>query len=48
MSNGIAVMIAKDMEKYLLLIYALRQLDGVTSPWYMKIDSNQFININTI
>ena len=42
MSNEAAV-VAKYMDLFLLLIYALGQSECVTQPWYVRIDSNQFL-----
>ena len=43
MSNEAAVIVTKDTDVFLLLIYALEQLDCFLPPWCMAIDSNQFI-----
>ena len=43
MSNESAVVVAKDMDRFLLLIYALGQLGCFFPAWYIKIDFNQFI-----
>ena len=43
MSNEGAVIVAKDMEVFLLLIYALGQLECVPRSWYVKTDSYQFL-----
>ena len=39
---------AKDMNMFLLLIHAFGQLECCLPPWYMKIDSNHFINSKMI
>lgn len=50
MSNEAAAIVAKDKDVPLLLLtYALGQLKFVLPPqWYMKINSNQFINTDVI
>ena len=48
MSNKAAVIITIYTDVFLLLIYALGQSECFLPPWYMKIHSNQFININMI
>ena len=48
MTNEAAVIVAKDSKAFLLLIYALCQLELFLPPVYMKIDSNQVINIRII
>ena len=42
MSNEGAIVV-KYMDVFLLLIYALGQSECVTQPWYVTIDSNQFL-----
>ena len=46
MNNEVAFILIKDADVFLLLIYALGQLECFLPPWFMKIDSNQLININ--
>ena len=48
MSNEAAVIVAKDKDVFLLLIYALSQLECFLPQWYMKVDLSQFINIKMI
>ena len=48
MTNEAAVIVAKDSKAFLLLIHALCQLELFLPPVYMKIDSNQVINIRII
>ena len=43
MSNESAVFVAKDMDRFLLLIYALGQLGCFFPAWCIKTDFNQFI-----
>ena len=45
MSNEATVIVAKDSEVFLLLIYSLGQFDDFVTPpplWYMKIDFDPF------
>ena len=48
LSNKAAVIIAKDGDVFLFVIYALGKLECSLLPWYMKIDSHQFIKIKKI
>ena len=48
MSNETTVVVAKDTDVFLLLIYALEQLNCFLLPWCMAIDFNQFIKIEMI
>ena len=48
MSNKTAVVVAKDIDVFLLLIYALEQLKCFLPPWCMVIGSNQFVKIKMI
>ena len=48
MNNKAAVIVAKDADVYLPLIYALGQLECFLQSWYLKIDYNQLINIKMI
>ena len=41
-------LLLQTMWTFLVLIQALGPLEFVPSPWYINIDSNQFININMI
>ena len=43
-----AVIVARDANVFLLLTCALSQWECVSRPWYMQIDSAQFININIV
>ena len=43
-----AVIFTKDTGLFLFLIYDLGQLKCFLPPWYMRIDSYQFINIKII
>ena len=43
MSNESTVVVAKDTDMFLLLNYALGQLECFLPAWYMKIGFNQFI-----
>ena len=43
MSNKAAVIVSKDANVFLFLIYALGQLECLLLQWYMKIDSSRFI-----
>ena len=47
-SNKTVVIFGKNADVVLLLIYALIQLECFLPPWYMKINSKTFININII
>ena len=45
MNNEATVIVAKDSEVFLLLIYSLGQFDDFATPpplWYMKIDFDPF------
>ena len=44
----IGVILAQDLEEFLLLIFPSRKLDFLLQPCYMKINSNQVISINMI
>lgn len=48
MGNETGVIVAKDRNVFLLLIYALEQLDCFLLSWCMAIDSNQLIKIKMI
>ena len=48
MSNVAAVIVAKDEDVILFLIYPLGQLDWFPQSLHMKIESNQYINFNII
>ena len=47
MSKSPAVIVAKDTDVFILLAYAICH-QGTPPSWYMKIDTNQFINIAMI
>ena len=47
-SNKAIVIVAKDADAFLLLIYVLEQLECFLLPWCMAIDSNHFIKIKMI
>ena len=48
MDNEVGFIVIKDVDVFLLLIYALGQLECFLPPRFMKIDSNHLININII
>lgn len=48
MTNEAVVIAGKDAEIFLLLIYALSQLERFLPPWCMGIDSSQFNDINML
>ena len=47
-SNEAVGIFGKNVDVFLLLIYALIQLECFLPPWYMKINSKTFVNINII
>ena len=48
MSDEAAVIVAKDMEVVLVVVYASEQLECFLPQWWMTIDSNQFVKIKMI
>ena len=48
MSDEAAVIVAKDMEVVLVVVYVSEQLECFLPPWCMTIDSNQFVKIKMI
>ena len=44
MSNEATVIVVKDADVFLLLIYSLGQLEFFISPLYLNTDSDQSIN----
>ena len=45
MCNEAAVVVAKDADALLLLVYVLGQLECFLLPWHIKNDSNPFITL---
>ena len=48
MSNEATVIVAKDMDVVLVVVYASEKLECFLPPWCMAIDFNQFIKIKMI
>ena len=48
MCNKAAVVVAKDADAFLLLVYVLGQSECFLRPWHTNNDSNPFVNIRMI
>ena len=48
MKSKAAVIVVKYVDMFLLLIYALGQMECFLRRWYLKTDFNQFVNISMI